>query len=38
MEKWIQDGTFDLHWMDERSFDEPYKEPSVVQKIFKKFR
>ena len=38
MEKWIQEGTFDLHWMDERSFDEPFKEQSVVQKIFKKFR
>jgi len=38
MEKWIQENAFDLHWMDERSFDEPFKERSVVQKIFKKFR
>lgn len=37
IEKWIQEGTFDLHWMDDRSFDEPFKEPSVVQKIFKRF-
>lgn len=38
IEKWIQEGTFDLHWMDDRSFNEPFKEPSVVQKIFKRFR
>ncbi|WP_075619516.1 YceG family protein [Paenisporosarcina indica] len=38
MERWIQEGTFDLHWMDERSFEEPFKEQSVVQKIFKRFR
>lgn len=38
IEKWIQEGTFDLHWMNDRSFNEPFKEPNVVQKIFKKFR
>ncbi|MFJ7974001.1 YceG family protein [Psychrobacillus sp. NPDC096389] len=38
IEKWVQEGTFDLHWMDDRSFNEPFKNPSVVQKIFKKFR
>lgn len=37
IEKWVQEGTFDIHWMDDRSFNDPFKEPSVVQKIFKKF-
>lgn len=38
IEKWVQEGTFDLHWMDDRNFNEPFREPSVVQKFFKKFR
>lgn len=38
IEKWVQEGMFDLHWMDDRSFNEPYKEQNVVSKIFKKFR
>lgn len=37
IEKWIQEGTFDQHWMDDRSFNEPFKQISVVQKIFKRF-
>lgn len=37
VERWIEQETMDTHWLDERSFNEPFREPSVVKKIFRKW-
>jgi hypothetical protein len=37
IEQWIDPEAIDTHWLDERSFNEPYREPSVVKKIFRKW-
>lgn len=37
IERWVDPESFDTHWLDERSFNEPYREPSVVKKIFRKW-
>ncbi|MGI2327944.1 YceG family protein [Planococcus sp. YIM B11945] len=37
IERWIETEDIDMHWLDERSFNEPYREPSVVKKIFRKW-
>ena len=37
IERWIDAEAMDTHWLDERSFNEPFREPSVVKKIFKKW-
>lgn len=37
IERWIGMESIDTHWLDDRSYDEPYREPSVVKKIFRKW-
>lgn len=37
IEIWIGEDAIDMHWLDERSYNEPYQEPSMVKKIFKKW-
>lgn len=37
IERWIDAEAIDTHWLDERSFNEPYREPSVVKKIFRRW-
>ncbi|TWT27456.1 YceG family protein [Planomicrobium sp. CPCC 101110] len=37
IERWIDPEAIDTHWLDERSFNEPYREPSVVKKLFRKW-
>ncbi|PSL34349.1 YceG-like Ter operon protein [Planomicrobium soli] len=37
IERWVTQEAIDTHWLDERSFNEPFREPSVVKKIFRKW-
>ncbi|RNF40267.1 YceG family protein [Planococcus salinus] len=37
IERWIDTEAIDEHWLDERSFNEPFQEPSVVKKLFRKW-
>lgn len=37
IERWIREGVYDLHWLSDRSFNEPFKEQGAVQKMLKRF-
>lgn len=37
IERWLDTESFDVHWLDERSFNEPFQEPSVVRKFLGKW-
>lgn len=37
IERWIDTESIDTHWLDDRSYNEPYREPSVVKKLFRKW-
>ncbi len=37
IERWIDEESIDTHWLDDRSYDEPYREASVVKKMFRKW-
>ena len=37
IERWVAPESMDTHWLDERSFNVPYQEPSVVRKFLGKW-
>lgn len=37
IERWVDTESFDVHWLDERSFNEPFQEPSAVRKFLGKW-
>lgn len=37
IERWLDTEAYDVHWLDERSFNEPFQEPSVVRKFLGRF-
>lgn len=37
LELYIQEGCFDIHWLEDVSFEEEFKEASLIKKMFKKW-